>query len=103
MVVPITRCLYLVDGVRNGNLEERIPTEGDEEIGLLATWPKEMCDSLNDMFKEIDGDVTKLGRTTQKLCSSRHRRQKVVRIQENLVICLGLCVGIILVCCNALR
>ncbi|MDY6837906.1 MAG: hypothetical protein SWH78_08025 [Thermodesulfobacteriota bacterium] len=95
--------MYLVDGVRNGNMEERIPREGDEEIGLLATWPKEMCDSLNDILKEIDGEVTKLGRTTQTLSWSRHRRQKVVGIQENLVICLRLCVGAALFSCNTLK
>jgi len=70
VVVPVTRCLCLVDGVRKGKLGERIPAESNDEIGLLARSLNEMCDSLNSMFKEIKVDISRLGMTAEERFSS---------------------------------
>jgi len=70
VVAPVTRCLCLVDGVRKGDLGERIPEESNDEIGLLARKLNEMSDNLDSMFREIAVDSTSLDRTAQELFSS---------------------------------
>jgi len=70
VVLPVTRCLCLVDGVRKGDLGERVPVESNDEIGLLARSLNEMSDSLNSMFKEVNVDIVSLDMTAQRLFAS---------------------------------
>jgi methyl-accepting chemotaxis protein len=70
VVVPVEKCVCLVDEVGKGNLGERIPEKGHDEIGLLARKLNRMSGSLSSVFEEMNADIRSLDVTAQQLFSS---------------------------------
>ncbi|MDY6951521.1 MAG: methyl-accepting chemotaxis protein [Thermodesulfobacteriota bacterium] len=70
VVTPVAQCLCLIDGVRKGDLGERIPENRNDEIGLLARKLNRMSDSLSAMLKEVNVDIVSLDMTGKQLFAS---------------------------------